>query len=70
MLIGWMDFFISEGIIKFPYIKWIKQRNLIGRICIIPFIIFTLPEFLAGFIPSIFFQSCKKLFYMGLKGDE
>ncbi len=67
---GWVDFFISRGIVKCPYIEWLKRRNLLGKICIMPFIIFTLPKFLSGFIPSIIFQFCKLLFYMGLKGEE
>ena len=67
---GWVDFFISRGVVKCPYVEWLKQRFLIGKICVMPFIIFTLPAFLTGFIPSITFQFCQKLFHIGLKGDE
>lgn len=69
-VLGWVDFFISRGIVQCPYIEWLKQRNLFGKISIMPFIIFTLPKFISGFIPSIIFQFCKLLFYIGLKGEE
>ena len=69
-VLGWVDFFISRGIVRCPYIEWLKQRNLFGKISITPFIIFTLPKFISGFIPSIILQFCKLLFYIGLKGEE